>query len=335
MSHFHCRIELHRRNGASMCALALLLGSAASAAATTPVAEAHLIAAYDLGRRGAVYSAQAEFIQVLRSVAQEGGTQAGAVDRSNALKAGLLAFAEAEDFSAGGSPRDGDVDIGRRIATHCTPILHGADVEKLTPLAALQTYYTYAKQQLATAGGRDRAASTALYGLAKLQPFLGAGNAAPKAVTLLQAALMVDPGNYYAANELGVLLFRHGQAEEARLLLIHSLRLTPRSETWHNIAVVCRAVGRVEEATGAVKNCQAAFIAERSSAQSHRAGGGLVYWVNKEKLLNAPADASWDAAPSGASRGPARTASLAQTEVDAKSDLSLSSLPPWNSKESK
>ena len=59
----------------------------------------------------------------------------------------------------------------------------------------------------------------ALYYLGRLQPYLGesldraALLADPKSMALQQAAMLVDPQNYRAANELGVLLVHCGQLD--------------------------------------------------------------------------------------------------------------------------
>ena len=53
-----------------------------------------------------------------------------------------------------------------------------------------------------------------------------------------QAALLVYPKNFMAANDLGVLLAQCGNYADARTMLEHSLSLSPQSTTWHNLAVV-------------------------------------------------------------------------------------------------
>jgi uncharacterized protein HemY len=61
-----------------------------------------------------------------------------------------------------------------------------------------------------------------------------------------QAALAVDPGNFLAANELGVLLARYGQWQDARRALLASLSIQPHAEGWHNLAIVHRRLGEIE-----------------------------------------------------------------------------------------
>ena len=247
--------------GVGVFVLCILLGGNSAVVAAPPPppgyglasqrADGHIRYGFDLAGRGAVYSAQAEFNQALQVVAQVLDTQAGVQDHGRALDAGLRAMAEAEELAPEDAHRGGSLDLSRLIATHRTPVLREADPRKLTPLIALQSYYSYAKEQLAVAGGHEPGASSALYGLGRLQGVLGRGQSVPTAITMHQAAMLVDANNFLAANELAVLMFRHGELEEARLLLVHSVRLAPRSETWHNMAVVCARLGRADDARSA------------------------------------------------------------------------------------
>ena len=61
-----------------------------------------------------------------------------------------------------------------------------------------------------------------------------------RATLFHQTALLIDPANYRAANELGVLLAKSGQWQYARTYLLHSLtvrqflgkRLNPADDIW-------------------------------------------------------------------------------------------------------
>jgi tetratricopeptide (TPR) repeat protein len=184
--------------------------------------------------------------------------------------------------------------------------LKKADLDPMTPLFAMQNYYAFAENELALAGGHQPAASLALYGWARLQALLGGttpGGAQPaKAVALHRAALKIDPRNYLAANELAVLMARYGESEEARQLLLHSLSLTQRSETLHNLAVVCETLGRREEAAAARKHCQEAMSAERADPQTQGTLGGMVYWVDRQTFSQHADPSELGNAPSGSAR---------------------------------
>lgn len=258
------------------------LSGATSMAGAAPGAQGLVQHAQELAERGAVYSAQAEFVQVLKLVAQSLDAQQGATPHGDALTAGLQAMLEADDFAPADARRGNGMDLSRLIAMHRTPLLKQADASQLTPLRALQAYYSFAQKQLALAGGHETAASMALYGWARLQTVIGERSNIPKAVALHQAAVAVDPRNFPAANELAVLMARCGALEEARQLLLHSLSMCERSETWHNLAVVYEGQGQNEQALRARNRCQELLAAERARQQADSTAGGKIYWVNNE-----------------------------------------------------
>ncbi|MGA2031628.1 MAG: tetratricopeptide repeat protein [Thermoguttaceae bacterium] len=275
----------------------------------------HIQYAFDLLGHGAVHSAQAEFIQALRLLTQALDTETHAQQYGPALTAALTAFQEAEDFVPEDGHRATSLDLSRLIATHRTPVLKNANTGDMTPLVALQSYYTYAKDQLAIAGGRLPAASMALYGWARLQSVLGSnatpgGMQTPKALALHQAALKVDPRNYLAANELGVLMARYGELEESRRLLLQSLSIAQRSETWHNLAVVYDNLGQKEQARAAQQRCRQLFAAERAGQDAAGGLGGVVYWVDAGSFAQ-------QSDPSGLGESPPHSAGAAPQQPPA------------------
>ena len=94
-------------------------------------------------------------------------------------------------------------------------------LDKLTPLEALQCYFTCGQQQLGIAVGSELAGSMTLHALGKLHARLAGETkvviraAEPKAIVFYQAALLADPWNHMAANDLGVFLARSGRYEDA------------------------------------------------------------------------------------------------------------------------
>ncbi|MCH8923585.1 MAG: hypothetical protein IIA67_10615 [Planctomycetes bacterium] len=245
--------------------------------------------AYQLADRGALYSARANFIQALQLVTQALDAQKGTLWHGRALAAGLLAMKEADDFVPRGTNLEADLDVPAIIAGHRTPILKQTAPGQLTPLAAMQQYFTYAQQQLAIAGGSQPAASMALQGLGKVQSAIAAGDrsqhaaAGAKAIVLQRAALLVDRRNYLAANELGVLLARYGQFDQARRALLHSVSLAPHATTWHNLAVVHRNLNEPDLAERARYESQwAARQVGPSGASGAPSGGAVVRWVSPQ-----------------------------------------------------
>jgi hypothetical protein len=151
----------------------------------------------------------------------------------------------------------------------------------MTPVIAQQQYFAYAQEQLIAASGGLPVSSQILYRLGRLQtaePGQESDSQAlggARAMVFQQAALAVDGGNYLAANELGVLLARYGQLQEAKQLLLRSVAIKPQVESWHNLAVVHRRLGEADLAARAENERD---LARRSAPG--RAASDLVRWVD-------------------------------------------------------
>jgi tetratricopeptide (TPR) repeat protein len=225
----------------------------------TPQAQAHINYALNLAERGAIHSAQSEFIMALDLIADALDADSRDATRSHAhaVKAGLKAIEETKDFVPADTANDITVNVQQIAIAHQTPVLKNADGVRLTRAEALQRYHLFATQQLAYAGGNSPIGSQALYGLGRAQSVntAGAGTrnplAGPNAIALYQAALIVDPKNYMACNELGVLMARYGDLEAAENQFVHSLAIKPQPETWHNLATVYRGMGQTNKASQA------------------------------------------------------------------------------------
>jgi tetratricopeptide (TPR) repeat protein len=221
----------------------------------TPQAQAHITYALNLAERGAIHSAQSEFIMALDLIADALDADTRDLTRSHAraVKAGLKAIEETKDFVPADTANDIGINVLQIAAAHQTPVLKNADGARLSRAEALQRYHTFATQQLAYAGGNSPIGSAALYGLGRAQSVATAGAgirnplAGPNAIALYQAALIVDPKNYMACNELGVLMARYGELDAAENQFMHSLSIKPQPETWHNLATVYRAMGQSEK----------------------------------------------------------------------------------------
>ena len=227
----------------------------------TPPAVAPLVArrandrveyGFDLARRGAFYSARAEFLGALQMITQSLDQTTGTAENSHALTAGFRALQEARDFVARDTTMPASMDLATIVSSHQTPVLARAEMADVTTAVAMQRYFEYAKEHLAKAGGSEPVASMAIYGLARIETELaqqqldiGAG-AGYEPIALHQAAVMVDPKNYRAANDLGVLLARFGQLGEARTALSHSLEVRAHPSTWKSLSVVHHRLGEVE-----------------------------------------------------------------------------------------
>jgi tetratricopeptide (TPR) repeat protein len=233
---------------------------------------------YHLAERGALYSARADFIRALRTIAQALDVRSGLREHTQALAAGLTALEEAEDFVPEGSRLESDLDVGMLVQAHRTPACKTMDTDALLPVTALQHYYTYAQEQLALSAGGEESASMALLGLGKtystlaLEKSLPTAVAEPKAMVFHWAALSAHPGNFLAANELAVLEARWGQYTTARSLLQYSLAILPHSAVWRNLATVHKQLGEAKLAELAMQEAEIAAKREAAAKPGNSAG---------------------------------------------------------------
>ena len=300
---------------------------------TAREADRHTRRGFELAGRGAYFSARAEFIMALRLVSQALDAERQTTRHSRALAAGLTALKEAGDFVPKGSKLEADLDLAALIGGHRTTILKDGPTEDLTPLVALQCYFTFAQQQLGGAGGKEVAASVALHGLGKLHEAAGRQTATiraagPKAMVFYQAALLVSPQNYVASNELGALLARAGRYAEAKTALEHSLSIHRQSAGWHNLAVVYGQLGRAELARRASRLAATARRAETARTGGPRqASPGQIQWVDAGAFAR-----SFGPTPNA---GPTPSSPTAPTERNLGKPRSparqrLAESPPWN-----
>jgi Flp pilus assembly protein TadD len=269
--------------------------SLAEAPAASPVVTRQVSAivhqANRLASRGAFFAARAEMIKAIRVATQASDTQLGLKSYSEALSRGLRAFEEAEDFAPRGSRLEAEIDLEQVVTAHRTPVLKKESLDEMTPLQALQRYFTYAQERLAEACSSVPATSEALYGLGRIYTVLDESTATsqelniPTAMALHQAALIVQPQHHRAANELGVLLARYGQLEDARRVLLHSITLRPEPEAWHNLAVVHQRLGERELAQRAHNEWQLAL--DQRKRQPHAHQSEPVRWVNAHEFTAA------------------------------------------------
>jgi tetratricopeptide (TPR) repeat protein len=249
-------------------------------------ARQYINAGIQQAERGAVYSARAQFIKVLRLTTQSFDAATQSNRYSSALAAGLRALEESSDFRPSGSQLEGNLNLVNILQTHQTPVLKQVDPASLTPLSAARAYHGYAERQLALAAGEELVAADAYYGLAKLQNHLDVGRPdrdrhnGPIAMSYYQAALIVYPEHYLAANELGVLFARFGQLEDAREVLRFALTLNRDApELWLNLSRVHERLGEAdlaERAEGEYRH--AAQLANRSMPE--HANRGAVEWLD-------------------------------------------------------
>jgi len=295
---------------------------------------------FELAGRGAYFAARSEFIGALRLVAEGLDTEQETVVHGRALAAALLAMKEAEDFLPGGSRLEADLDLADVVAGHTTPVLKDSR-EQATPMTALKCYFTFAQEQFSAAMGREVAGSMALHALGKLHGAMaqkkGVSVVAPqaKAMVFYQAAMLVYPKNYMAANDLGVLLAQCGNYAEARAMLEHSLSLCRQPTSWQNLAAVYRQLGQTALAARASRQAtllrQAEMARRRASAA---AAGDAVRWVDPQTFaqtsanaLTSPGTAPPPANAAGTSAAPNRALSAGQPTPAMRA--APGGYPPW------
>jgi tetratricopeptide (TPR) repeat protein len=176
-----------------------------------------------------------------------------------------------------------------------------ATVDDLPSGQALQRCLGYAQQQLASSAGDLQPAASALFALGKLEMTsalskIGSPEAA-RAAVYFQAALQVNPRHALAANELGVLLARHGRIDEAKAALQYSARIAPQPAVWRNLAIIHHGLGELELAASADRQYQRATSAAQQSGVSDARPN--VVWVDpatfasgRQFVAQAPAIAS-------------------------------------------
>jgi len=250
----------------------------------------HTQRAFELAALRAYFSSRAEFIQALRLVAQALDTENQSTAYGRALAAGLTAMHEAQDFLPGGSRLEADLDIPAILAGHRTPVLKGVDARSLTPQIAMQSYFTFAQEQLGFAAGEELAASVACDGLGKVHAAVADRQgeairaATPKAMAFYQAALLINRLNYMASNDLGVLLARGNRYEDARTAVEHSLSIQPNSVGWRNLALIYQRLGNTDLAEKAARLAITFRQAEAARGQKQTADGRMVHWVDADRF---------------------------------------------------
>lgn len=257
---------------------------------------------FELIQRRAHYSARARFIQALRIVARSMDDQTFTTNHTAALRNALAAYEEAVDFYPTSAKPDDDVNLHMILGGHNTPVLADIDSSRLTARQCVREYMAYAEQEFVTALGQDGFASQALYGLGRLEASRETASAsapqvrANRSLMLYQTAMLVDPRNYAAANELGVLLAKYGKFDTAVAALQHCVKHSPEPTAWKNLANLYRRMGRNGDARMA--EMEASNSRARRSGAPFVANQPRVEWVGSEAFVAMNADANMQVARS-------------------------------------
>jgi len=231
-----------------------------------PHVEQRLNYAFDLAQRGATYSAANEFQAVLGLCTLEIDARSGSTEHREALRQGLLALDEADQFSGDQLDWRDSADVRRLAANHSTPVLHGQN-QPVDAIRAVQAYYAFAEDRLTYACAGLPGASLAYYGLARTitVPGTRVAHSAGKAVLYHRVALQITPQNVLAANELAVLLAQHGQLDDAEKMLQHSVSVQPTTDAYRSLAAVYSREGNVQASKNAAAAGEALAAREREA----------------------------------------------------------------------
>lgn len=193
-----------------------------------------------LSRRGATYGARQEFFGALGVIARGNDLQTGGNAHTTALSRAMRALREVQDFAVRNAETQIGMNVSEILETHQTHIISANEAAIMTPVEAMQRYFTFAHQQLDFAGGSNVVVAEALFCLGKLHTVMAKHQPetldVAQAIVFHRAALSSDAQNYRSFNELGVLLARSGQLTEAESLFKKSLQIRPAPETWQNLA---------------------------------------------------------------------------------------------------
>ncbi len=241
-----------------------------------------------LARRGASSAARQEFYGALTTLAQANDAKAGANHFSMALRKGIMAIKESEDFVTRDAEHQIALDVGVVIETHRCGAMTMEEAQYMAPVQAMQRYFAFAQHQLNVASGQNVVAAEALFCLGKLHTSVVQSDPTSsrldvaKAIVFHRTAMDCDRNNYRSANELGVLMARSGQLTEARDMLKKSLIISPGPEAWSNLAKVHERLGE--------QNMAALARSEFQRVLNSQPGAGIQWVSNQSFNANAPVD---------------------------------------------
>ena len=208
----------------------------------------HISYGKSLARRGSIFAARQELMQALRIIAESYDIQTRSRDYTGRLAQGWRALQESDDFIAMDAQQQINMNLADILDTHATQVIDRNDLERLSPIEAMQTYYAFAEAQMLQAIGKSKVGSEALFAMGKLLTTAARFDASgkpqdrTKAMVMHQVALSADSGNYLSANELGVLLANNGRWKQALDLFGRSLKIEQTAATWKNMAVAHQQV---------------------------------------------------------------------------------------------
>lgn len=246
----------------------------------------HLEYGKSLARRGALYSAELEFLRGLRLISQSIDRIAGTKEHTLRLDWALQLIREADELARLTSNVGSGVDLRELTAGHANKIFSDGQLSRMTSAEVIDSYREFAVQNLVFAGGRTIVAGEATFCLGKLNTLRDRAQQNPErldrdhAILFHRVALQSDSRHDRAANELGVLYAETGRMDQAKAALIQSLRIRQRPETWANLAVVHERLGERRLAQLAAVELQKSLNGELPDGGGDRA----IKWLPPEQF---------------------------------------------------
>ena len=232
-----------------------------------PHVERRLSYAFDLAQRGASVHGGSRIPPCSDSAHWSWTLREGGTTRREALRDGLVALQEADEFGGDQVDWRDASDVRRIAAGHTTPVLANAQ-QPVDSIQAVQAYYLFAEQRLTSACQGMPGASLAFYGLGRtiVLPGTRIAHASGKAALYQRIALAIAPQNTLAANELGVLLAQHGQLDDAEKIFHQCVTINATPETWRNLAIVYSRKGNEQASRSALAAADALAAEKRNAA---------------------------------------------------------------------
>ncbi|MBX3440725.1 MAG: hypothetical protein KF861_24760, partial [Planctomycetaceae bacterium] len=268
--------------------------------------------AYDLAARGALLTAQNEFLKILDLVARTLDAESGSREHVTALAAGQVALKEAGDFLKSAPPGGVSIPVATIAASHQTRLLWTSDVGVTNPVVAMQLYYSDACRQLVIAAGGQRIAAEALFGLGRVTSVLRdhpqeRRRESPSMheqlmLVYYQAAWAVDSRHHRAANELGVQLARFNQWGPACHAFEYSVAQSPLPQNTRNLAVAYARIGEQELSQQAWRLHQSLLTQGGDAASSMGETANpvpAVQWVDLQTFAQSGSPVDWTSFSAG------------------------------------
>ena len=238
----------------------------------------HIEYGKSLARRGSAYAAHEEFVQALKLLAHAKDSQSQTSQFSRSFAEAMRIIKEAEDFVSA-ADAIGENSLKYIVEGHATTLVSPEEVDSLGAIGSMQRYLNRAFELLCWSTGQNPVTAEAMFCLGKLNSEIAKKGrtdnmAVAKSIVFHRVALECEPGHFHSANELGALMAKTGQLEQARELFKQSLRVQQHPTTWKNLAAIHAKLGEHQLARLASEEYT------RSLSQALPAATQSIQWID-------------------------------------------------------